>query len=409
MTKSKNRYNNKKQRASNKPKNEDTIESNLKSIVQIEGLEEAAQLENDSNMLILPGSKNHKEKLKSKTEIITKKLSKRQRKNYEKIVDKKEKTLKRDELLEELAKYQVKQEELKLYSSVKDIGKKEKRKFEDDYENLNEENDPSVESEETSKRINSISGSNKKKQKKMNNDDMEESLDEIDTDSYSTDEEIDNKEIEAALQAREKQKLETLSKSIAKINFDIRLAEQKQKEEETRANLVGIDRKSRYIHVERSEQVKEMRAKLPIITEEQLVMEKIFDNPICIISGETGSGKTTQVPQFLYEAGFAEDNKLIGITEPRRVAAISMSKRVAHEMSLSQEVVSYQIRYETNTTPKTKIKFMTDGVLLKEMQIVNKIKKKISIINFITFKGFSSFSIQRGYNRRSPREIGNYE
>lgn len=80
-------------------------------------------------------------------------------------------------------------------------------------------------------------------------------------------------------------------------------------------------------------------------------------------------GKTTQVPQFLYEAGYAR-NKLIGVTEPRRVAAMSMSKRVAEEMNLTGKEVSYLIRFEGNVTPETKIKFMTDGVLLKEIQNV---------------------------------------
>ncbi|KAM7311244.1 putative ATP-dependent RNA helicase DHX37 [Ixodes scapularis] len=59
---------------------------------------------------------------------------------------------------------------------------------------------------------------------------------------------------------------------------------------------------------------------------------------------------------------------MIGITEPRRVAAVSMSKRVGQEMSLPCSVVSYQIRFEGNTTEDTKVKFMTDGVLLKEIQ-----------------------------------------
>lgn len=80
-----------------------------------------------------------------------------------------------------------------------------------------------------------------------------------------------------------------------------------------------------------------------------------------------GSGKTTQVPQFLYEAGYTL-NKMIGITEPRRVAAISMCKRVGEELNLSSDEVSYLIRFEGNVTEKTKIKFMTDGVLLKEIQ-----------------------------------------
>lgn len=102
-------------------------------------------------------------------------------------------------------------------------------------------------------------------------------------------------------------------------------------------------------------------------------MEAIHDHPFTILSGETGSGKTTQVPQFLYEAGYTNNGQMIGITEPRRVAAITMSYRVGEEMGLSPDVVSYQIRYEGNVTNKTEIKFMTDGVLLKEIQNVTMI------------------------------------
>uniref|UniRef100_A0A8C3NGN2 Activating signal cointegrator 1 complex subunit 3 n=1 Tax=Geospiza parvula TaxID=87175 RepID=A0A8C3NGN2_GEOPR len=123
-----------------------------------------------------------------------------------------------------------------------------------------------------------------------------------------------------------------------------------------------------FIPVHRTPEIQEARLKLPILAEEQVVMEAINDNPIVIICGETGSGKTTQVPQFLYEAGYASSGGIIGITEPRRVAAVSMSQRVAKEMNLSHRVVSYQIRYEGNVTDETRIKFMTDGVLLKEIQ-----------------------------------------
>lgn len=122
-----------------------------------------------------------------------------------------------------------------------------------------------------------------------------------------------------------------------------------------------------YVHVDRTKEIQVARLRLPILSEEQVIMETINDNSIIILAGETGSGKTTQVPQFLYEAGYAE-HKLIGITEPRRVAAISMAKRVAMEMNLSSDIVSYLIRFEGNVTPQTKIKFMTDGVLLKEIE-----------------------------------------
>lgn len=127
-------------------------------------------------------------------------------------------------------------------------------------------------------------------------------------------------------------------------------------------------RPTKYVHVSRSKEIQAARIKLPILSEEQVIMEAINENLIVILAGETGSGKTTQVPQFLYEAGYAEDGKLIGITEPRRVAAISMAKRVAHEMNLSSDIVSYLIRFEGNVTNQTRIKFMTDGVLLKEIE-----------------------------------------
>lgn len=88
-----------------------------------------------------------------------------------------------------------------------------------------------------------------------------------------------------------------------------------------------------------------------------------------------GSGKTTQIPQFLYEAGYAKD-KMIGITEPRRVAAVAMSSRVATEMSLTSREVSYLMRYEGNVTEETKIKFMTDGIYF--------IKNIFNTIQFLT-------------------------
>lgn len=123
-----------------------------------------------------------------------------------------------------------------------------------------------------------------------------------------------------------------------------------------------------YIHVERTDAIQIARLKLPILAEEQIIMETISENSVIILAGETGSGKTTQIPQFLYEAGFAENGKQIAITEPRRVAAIAMSKRVGYEMGLSSDIVSYLIRFEGNCTDKTKLKFMTDGVLLKEIE-----------------------------------------
>lgn len=122
-----------------------------------------------------------------------------------------------------------------------------------------------------------------------------------------------------------------------------------------------------FVPVHRNPDAEKARLELPIIGEEQSIMEQIRYNDIVIISGETGSGKTTQLPQFLYEAGYTLDGKLIGVTEPRRVAAVTMSERVAHELNLDKEI-AYQIRFAGNVSVKTQIKFMTDGVLLRECQ-----------------------------------------
>ena len=88
-----------------------------------------------------------------------------------------------------------------------------------------------------------------------------------------------------------------------------------------------------------------------------------------IVVGDTGSGKTTQMTQYLVEAGYADKGK-IGCTQPRRVAAMSVAKRVAEEVGcrLGQEV-GYTIRFEDCTSPDTRIRYMTDGVLQRECLI----------------------------------------
>ncbi|KAK4110795.1 P-loop containing nucleoside triphosphate hydrolase protein [Canariomyces notabilis] len=130
-------------------------------------------------------------------------------------------------------------------------------------------------------------------------------------------------------------------------------------------------RKAYTVGVTRDPDIQEARYRLPVVAEEQKIMEAIHNNDVVVICGATGSGKTTQVPQFLFEAGYgAPDGPtpgMIGVTQPRRVAAVSMSKRVAQELGSHSSKVAYQIRFEGTVDPNTAIKFMTDGVLLREV------------------------------------------
>ena len=131
------------------------------------------------------------------------------------------------------------------------------------------------------------------------------------------------------------------------------------------------NRKAFSISVERSEEIQNARLGLPVVGEEQKIMEAIHNNSTIVIWGATGSGKTTQLPQFLFESGFGNPDSpypgLIGVTQPRRVAAVSMANRVGQELGQYSDQVSYQIRFETTVSKKTAIKFMTDGILLREI------------------------------------------
>ncbi|MEM9021385.1 MAG: ATP-dependent RNA helicase HrpA, partial [Planctomycetota bacterium] len=105
---------------------------------------------------------------------------------------------------------------------------------------------------------------------------------------------------------------------------------------------------------------------LPIISVIEKIQQTIRDHPVVVVAGETGSGKSTQLPKLLLEMGRGIDG-LIGHTQPRRLAARSVASRVAEELgSPLGEAVGYKIRFTDKTNPKTYIKLMTDGVLLAE-------------------------------------------
>ncbi|KAH9495949.1 Pre-mRNA-splicing factor ATP-dependent RNA helicase PRP16 [Bulinus truncatus] len=112
--------------------------------------------------------------------------------------------------------------------------------------------------------------------------------------------------------------------------------------------------------------IREQRQYLPIFAVKNQLLTIIRDNNVIIIVGETGSGKTTQLTQYLHEDGYTKLG-MIGCTQPRRVAAMSVAKRVAEEMNVKLgEEVGYAIRFEDCTSEKTVMKYMTDGILLRE-------------------------------------------
>ncbi|XP_077283485.1 DEAH-box helicase 16 lethal (2) 37Cb [Arctopsyche grandis] len=113
--------------------------------------------------------------------------------------------------------------------------------------------------------------------------------------------------------------------------------------------------------------IEETKKSLPIYPFRDDLIGAIKEHQILIIEGETGSGKTTQIPQYLHEAGFTADGKCIGCTQPRRVAAMSVSARVAQEMGVKLgNEVGYSIRFEDCTSERTVLKYMTDGTLHRE-------------------------------------------
>lgn len=114
-----------------------------------------------------------------------------------------------------------------------------------------------------------------------------------------------------------------------------------------------------------SSKLKKDRVSLPVYHYRSQFLEAVRDFQVLIVVGETGSGKTTQLPQYLHEVGYTKIGK-IGCTQPRRVAAMSVAARVAKEMGVKLgHEVGYNIRFEDCTTDKTIIEYMTDGMLLR--------------------------------------------
>lgn len=128
------------------------------------------------------------------------------------------------------------------------------------------------------------------------------------------------------------------------------------------------DANALHSELEPSQDVAEIRKSLPVYSVKKQLMTIIREHQVCVVIGETGSGKTTQLTQYLVEEGYAKFGT-IGCTQPRRVAAVSVAQRVAEEFRGGVELgkeVGYTIRFEDMSNEKTLIKYMTDGILMRE-------------------------------------------
>ncbi|KAI5999044.1 P-loop containing nucleoside triphosphate hydrolase protein [Pisolithus albus] len=136
-------------------------------------------------------------------------------------------------------------------------------------------------------------------------------------------------------------------------------------------------------HTPQYRKILEVRKKLPVYSQMDQFFKMFSENQIIVMVGETGSGKTTQIPQFVAYSDLPHTKgKIVACTQPRRVAAMSVAKRVAEEMDveLGREV-GYSIRFEDMTEPgKTFLKYMTDGMLLREAMNDPELKRYSTII-----------------------------
>ncbi|XP_011328885.1 probable ATP-dependent RNA helicase kurz isoform X2 [Ooceraea biroi] len=388
----------------------------------------------DCNTFVLPSKKRNTKKVDHRV-TKTPLLSKKRRKELEKVIEKKKKKLQRAALLERLAKHNAQRassSEQQHYVSVIDYQNKGRKRFlrelkksEIKHEAIKEEKNcvetvPEIQ-EDPSEQQHESTTNMYESEMQHEADGIEENCDEtvrpakkrcrrkpkwmrepkkpdlsavyrqmlaegiapeniIGFENYSdtSDDDVPDSTVAPKITPQQSNKTnEGLNKTVE--SQDVQIVAEPQKPVEIVPQATKVATPAVFVPVNRKPDIEKERLKLPICAEEQHIMETINDNPVVIITGETGSGKTTQVPQFLYEAGYARE-RTIGITEPRRVAAMSMSKRVAEEMNLTQDEVSYLIRFEGNVTDKTKIKFMTDGVLLQEIKTDVLLKKYSAII-----------------------------
>uniref|UniRef100_A0A5F7ZDR3 DEAH-box helicase 37 n=1 Tax=Macaca mulatta TaxID=9544 RepID=A0A5F7ZDR3_MACMU len=279
-----------------------------------------------SNALVLPGKKKKKTKAPPLSKKEKKPLTKKERKVLQKILEQKEKKSQRAEMLQKLSEVQASEAEMRLFYTTSKLGTGDRM-----YHTKQKPDEVVAPGQE---KISSLSGAHRKRRRQPSAEEEEESQEsELEGES-----ELDEDPAAELAEAGAGTTVAPLPPTPAPSCQPAPAGMPVPPPPAAAPPLPrALAKPAVFIPVNRSLEMQEERLKLPILSEEQVIMEAVAEHPIVIVCGETGSGKTTQVPQFLYEAGYSR-------------------------------VVSYQIRYEGNVTEETRIKFMTDGVLLKEIQ-----------------------------------------
>ena len=355
----------------------------------------------------------HAKKKKSTTSkepppLPEKKLSKSQKRKLLKVEEDKRKRAGREAVLESLKKNTLKEEEMYYFEKSSTLGNKETRK-----EKLTKQ----MKAERMG--ISSYLPGQREEQERLakraktaNEKDAAESSEEEEDEAREEDRAKAKEEEEPSKELTEQEKvdLEALGdvdiierSKIGVQTLDgatralVSALREKYKLKEDAADELALQpqQKSEYhevffgsayaVPVERDEKIQEGRLQLPILGEEHEIMNAINTNPISVICGQTGCGKTTQVPQFLYEAGYGDPGCVdhpgaVCVTQPRRVAVTSTAKRIAEELNVKLGGdVGYQVRHDKRVGNTPRIKFCTDGILLREIQ-ADLLLRKYSVV-----------------------------
>ncbi|KAL2556665.1 RNA helicase family protein [Forsythia ovata] len=370
--------------------------------------------DNGSNAIVLPGKKKNKNKQMSAKLRINKepKLSKSQKKKLKKLEEEKEKEILLSKSIETLEKYKIREDVYSLMWSSRNLGQvetvREKRRRQvqfskaglelDDYRPFKKRT-----SDNASSGVELYSDDNKLQVINVSNT-PQPSLSERELQNHTSAPFQSSQELvcrnepatlgeDAALTGEEvtsetskslipeqpensqraflpsEEQAESLATVTGSTNVNLSNIMNRGNCTPTRTTTAPI-----VVHVSRPKEVEITRKDLPIVMMEQEIMEAINENLSVIICGETGCGKTTQVPQFLYETGYGSSlcdvrGGVIGVTQPRRVAVLATAKRVAYELGLRLgKEVGFQVRHDRRIGENCSIKFMTDGILLREVQ-----------------------------------------